>query len=127
MTTTASNSIIDPIFPECPVRNILARIAEKWALLVLLTLNGKEHGMRFSQLAKAIPDISQRMLTATLRALEADGLVSRKAYPEVPPRVEYTLTGRALTLIPIVGTLVDWSLENYKDIIEDRRKFGQSR
>ena len=55
MTTTASNSIIDPIFPECPVRNILARIAEKWALLVLLTLNGKEHGMRFSQLAKASP------------------------------------------------------------------------
>ncbi|SFG17004.1 helix-turn-helix domain-containing protein [Prevotella sp. KH2C16] len=127
MTDTASNFITDPIFPECPVRNILARIAGKWALLILITLDKKADGMRFSELAKAIPDISQRMLSTTLRSLEADGLVSRKAYPEVPPRVEYTLTERAHTLIPLVDSLVDWSLENYKDIMEDRRRFDKNK
>ena len=119
--------ITDPVFPKCPVRNILSRIAGKWALLILISLGKKEGDMRFSELAKAIPDISQRMLSATLRSLEADGLINRKAYPEVPPRVEYTLTERARTLIPIIGTLVDWSLENYKDIIEDRQRFEENK
>ncbi|SES83570.1 winged helix-turn-helix transcriptional regulator [Prevotella sp. kh1p2] len=117
------NNITDPLFPECPIRNILSRIGEKWTLLVLLELSESTGSMRFGQIARAIPDVSQRMLTATLRALEADGLVSRKVYPEVPLRVEYALTERTHTLIPLINQLVQWSIDNYKGIIEDRKRF----
>lgn len=117
------NYITDPLFPECPIRNILSHIGEKWTLLVLLVLSESTGCMRFGQIARAIPDVSQRMLTATLRALEADGLVSRKVYPQVPLRVEYALTGRARTLIPLINQLVQWSIDNYKGIIEDRKRF----
>jgi DNA-binding HxlR family transcriptional regulator len=116
--------ITDPMFPECPIRNILSRIGEKWTLLVLLNLAQHEpDGLRFNELAKLIPDVSQRMLTATLRSLEADGLVHREQFSEIPPRVEYTLTPRAKTLMPLINPLVEWSISNYKGIVEDRKKF----
>ena len=75
----------------CPIRDILSRLGDKWSLLVLTTLysNGT---MRFNDIQRSLGDISQRMLTVTLRSLEADGLVHREVYPEVPPRVEYALT-----------------------------------
>ena len=81
------------LFPDCPIRNILARISDKWSLLVIYTLDktGKEK-MRFKELQREIPDISQKMLTVTLRTLEEDGYLTRTVYPEVPPRVEYKLT-----------------------------------
>lgn len=86
----------DAMFPGCPVRNILARICDKWALLVLCLLERSEQGkLRFSELKQAMPDISQKMLAMTLRTLEEDGYVSRTLYAEVPPRVEYALTARA--------------------------------
>jgi DNA-binding HxlR family transcriptional regulator len=116
-------NIIDPLFPECPVRNILARISEKWTLLVLLTLDGRTDGMRFSELSKAIPDVSQRMLTTTLRSLEGDGLITRSVYSEVPVRVEYALTERGKTLIPLINQLVGWSIDNYAAIVRDRQNF----
>jgi len=75
----------------CPIRNILSRLGDKWSLLVLVTLSANGT-LRFSDLNRAIGDISQRMLAVTLRSLEADGLVRRKIFPEVPPRVEYSLT-----------------------------------
>lgn len=112
------------MFPECPIRNILSRIGEKWTLLVLLNLAQHEpDGLRFNELGKLIPDVSQRMLTATLRSLEADGLVHREQFSEIPPRVEYTLTPRAKTLMPLINPLVEWSISNYKGIVEDRKKF----
>ena len=81
----------DIIYKDCPIRNILSHICGKWALLILYTLH--HHGcMRFNSLHKHIPDISQKVLTTTLRSLEADGFVSRKIYADVPPIVEYTLT-----------------------------------
>lgn len=117
------NFITDPLFPECPIRNILSRIGEKWSLLVLLNLAQHESdSMRFNKLAKVIPDISQRMLTATLRSLEADGLVDRQVFAEIPPRVEYSLTERAQTLIPLLNPLVEWSINNYKNIVANRKK-----
>ena len=117
------NFITDPLFPECPIRNILSRIGEKWSLLVLLNLAQHEaDSMRFNKLAKVIPDISQRMLTATLRSLEADGLVDRQVFAEIPPRVEYALTERAQTLIPLLNPLVEWSINNYKNIVANRKK-----
>lgn len=115
------NSIRDELFPSCPIRNVLARISGKWALLVLFTLN-KSNGtpVRFKQLERDIPDISQKMLTSVLRTLESDGLVSRKAYAEIPPRVEYSLTPLAQTLLPIITELIDWAKNNMPGIMETR-------
>lgn len=116
-------TIEDAVFPNCPIRNILARLCDKWSLLVIYTLDkaGKE-AVRFKELQREIPDISQKMLTVTLRTLEDDGYVTRTVYPEVPPRVEYALTVRAYTLLPHVNALIAWALENRDAIMEDRRK-----
>lgn len=106
--------------PDCPVRNVLARICDKWSVLSMLVL--KDSGvMRFSEIQKSIPDISQKMLTVTLRTLEEDGFVKRKIYAEVPPKVEYSLTERAQSLLPLIGSLVGWAKENMSDIIKDRK------
>ena len=115
--TTIQNSI----FPDCPIRNILSRICDKWSLLVLYTLEKTDGQMlRFKQLQREIPDISQKMLTATLRTLEEDGMVRRQIYAEVPPRVEYSLTERANSLFPHIYSLIGWALENYDDVIKNR-------
>ena len=82
--------IQDPIFPECPIRNVLARIGNKWTLAALYTLSRHESSMRFRDIAAANPDCSQKMLTQTLRGMEADGLVGRTVYPEMPPQVNIT-------------------------------------
>ena len=118
------NQVVDPLFSQCPVRNVLSRIGDRWSLLVLLALHEKAEAMRFSDLCRAIPDVSQKMLTSTLRKLEADDLLSRTVYPEVPPRVEYKLTKRGKTLIPLLNQLVDWSLENMDAIIRHRKKYA---
>ena len=118
------NQVVDPLFPQCPVRNVLSRIGDRWSLLVLLALHEKAEAMRFSDLCKAIPDVSQKMLTSTLRKLEADDLLSRTIYPEVPPRVEYKLTKRGKTLIPLLNQLVDWSLNNMDAIMRHREEYA---
>ncbi len=115
--------VVDPIFPECPIRNIIARIGDKWSILVLLTLDETKQPMRFKALEAAIPDISQKMLTQVLRDLEADGLVLRHAYAEVPPRLEYELTDRSRSLLPHIHNLVGWALDNLSDIVKDRKAF----
>ena len=117
------NQVTDPLFPECPVRNILSRIGNKWAILVLLTLDSSQVPMRFKAIEMNIPDISQKMLTQTLRDLEADGLVIRQAFAEVPPRVEYTLTDRSRSLMPHIHDLVDWALDNLSRIVKDREAY----
>ena len=109
---------------NCPIRDILCRLGDKWSMLVLITLN-VNGTMRFSDIQKTISDISQRMLTVTLRTLEADGLVSRTVYAEVPPRVEYQLTETGKTLIPHIESLVDWALEHMTGIFDSREKAGQ--
>lgn len=103
----------------CPIRNVLSRLGSKWSMLVLVTLHANGT-MRFNDIQKTIGDISQRMLTVTLRTLESDGLLIRKVYGEIPPRVEYTLTDRGKTLIPLLSNLVDWALENMSEILENR-------
>ena len=112
----------DEIFVrDCPIRNILSRISDKWSILVIFTLE-QTAVMRFGELQRAIPDISQKMLTSTLKTLETDGYVNRKVYAEVPPRVEYSLTSRAESLIPIMNDLIGWALENMAAILKDRTK-----
>lgn len=115
------NYIQDTLYPDCPIRNVLARIGDKWSMLVLYTLSGNGT-MRFGELLRAMPDISQKMLTVTLRTLEEDGFVSRTIYPEIPPRVEYALTERAYSMLPYVSALLDWAKANMDAILADRRK-----
>ncbi|MDO4930404.1 MAG: helix-turn-helix domain-containing protein [Bacteroidales bacterium] len=112
------NSIIE----ICPVRNVIARFGNKWALLVILVLS--ESGQtRFNQLGKMIPDISTKVLANTLRVLEADKLVKRTVFPEVPIRVEYELTETGRTLVPIIGMLTEWAQQNMPSILRSRRKY----
>lgn len=115
--------IEDAVFPDCPIRNILSKLCDKWSLLVIYTLNktGKS-AIRFKELQRDIPDISQKMLTVTLRTLEDDGYVTRTVYPEVPPRVEYALTPRTYSLLPHINALIEWAIENKDAIMKYRKK-----
>lgn len=122
------STIEDAQFPACPVRNILARLCDKWALLVLYLLARSQTGkLRFSELKQAMPDISQKMLVTTLRTLEEDGYVERRLFAEVPPRVEYALTARTETLRPILEELLIWAVENMDTIMQDRKKAHESK
>jgi DNA-binding HxlR family transcriptional regulator len=108
---------------QCPVRNVVDRIGDKWSLLVLLLLEEGEV-MRFMEIQKTIETISQKMLTVTLKALEADGLVKRTVYPQIPPKVEYKLTERGRSLLPHLHGLVAWAVENMSNIEESRKHFA---
>ena len=99
---------------NCPIRDVLSRLGDKWSMLVLVTLNANGT-MRFCDVHKAIADISQRMLTVTLRTLEADGLISRKVYAEVPPRVEYSLTETGESLRPVLDAMSVWGRQYQRD------------
>lgn len=114
-----NKEIRDALFPDCPIRNVLARVGDKWSLLVLYNLQHREP-MRFKELQRQIHDISQKSLTKTLRTLEEDGFVTREVFPEVPPRVEYSLTPRALSFLPLVENMINWAKENMGEIIKDR-------
>ena len=109
------------LYPDCPIRNILNRISDKWTLLVLYTLNGHE-SMRYRDLSAELPDITKKMLVLTLRTLETDGFVERKVFAEVPPRVEYSLTPRAHSLFPIVNQLIQWAKDHMEEILLDRTR-----
>jgi DNA-binding HxlR family transcriptional regulator len=104
------------------IRAVLDRICDKWTLLIVVTL---DHGpLRFTDLQRQIPGISQRMLTLTLRNLERDGLVSRTAYAEIPPRVEYALTPTGQSLIPPALALAGWAIEHIAEIEASRAAYG---
>ena len=99
----------------CPACGIIDRFGDKWSLRVLVLLN--ENGvMRFNELLKATPGISQKMLTTTLRTLESHKLVSRKMYAEIPPKVEYNLTPLGQSLMKPLYSLIEWTLENVDEI-----------
>ena len=112
--------IEETLFPDCPVRNILSRVGDKWSLLLMHQLLSRDVPMRFSELRKAIPDISPKVLTATLRNLEADGFLVRTVYAEVPPRTEYSLTPRAHSFMNACRPMVQWAMDNFAAIIKDR-------
>jgi len=107
---------------DCPVRNVIDRIGDKWSMLVLLLLaEGKV--LRFNEIHKYIGTISQKMLAVTLKSLESDGLVSRTVYPQIPPKVEYQLTSRGKSLLPHLQSLVSWANDNMNDIQNSRQNF----
>lgn len=100
------------------VREVLDRVGDKWSLLVIGTL--RDGPMRFGDLRRAVAGISQRMLTLTLAHLVEDGLVSRTAYAEVPPRVEYELTPLGRTLLPLLVSLAEWAMAHRDEINANR-------
>lgn len=120
--TMKHNEIRNALYPDCPVRNVLSRVGDKWSMLVLFTLEGQS-SIRFKELQRGIPDISQKILTATLKMLEADGLINREVFPEVPPRVEYSLTEKGKSLLPLIDALLSWATDNMEDIIASRTQF----
>ena len=106
---------------ECPIRNVVAHIGDKWSMIVLFALvDGSE---RFNALKKRIVGVSQRMLTQTLRDLERDGYVSRTVYPEVPVKVEYELTKMGKDLVKPLYQLVSWAQSNHGEIKRSREAY----
>lgn len=105
---------------RCPVRNLLDQIGDRWSMLLLAALAGGPK--RFSALARAVPDISKRMLTHTLRTLEANGLVHRDVQPTVPPRVTYSLTPLGESFAgPLLG-LVEWAETHFAAVVKARQR-----
>jgi DNA-binding HxlR family transcriptional regulator len=106
---------------NCPIRDVLDRIGDKWSTLLVLTLAERPH--RFGELRRAVFDISQRMLTQTLRELQRDGLISRKVHPTTPPSVEYALTPLGSSLLEPLSHLQSWAEENHTTIRAARVQF----
>jgi DNA-binding HxlR family transcriptional regulator len=108
----------------CPVfRSILDRIGDRWSVLVLLEL--KDGPQRFNEMHRILPGISRRMLTFTLRNLERDGLITRKVYPTVPPKVEYAQTPLALELRHTMDALAQWALRNRQPVMDARAAYDE--
>ena len=105
----------------CPIRQVISRFGDKWSLLVLYTINESENGvMRFNELRRFMTDCSQKMLSQTLKNLEQSHLVHREVYPEVPPRVEYTLTDLGKSLMPSIQSILKWSVEHFNEVVTDK-------
>ena len=106
----------EDILPECPVATTVMMIGSKWKLLIMRNLLARP--WRFNELQKSIDGISQKALTEALRSMEADGIVSRTAYPEVPPRVEYALTELGESMRPIINAMENWG-KAYKEQMQE--------
>lgn len=109
---------INPEYLVCPIRQVVDKLGDKWSLLVLyeLEINGV---MRFNELRRSMSDCSQKMLSQTLKRLETIHLIHREVFPEVPPRVEYTLTDMGKSLMPIILQLTAWAKEHFDDVLKD--------
>jgi DNA-binding HxlR family transcriptional regulator len=129
MKKTRKSQHLDPAFvcgykDPMAIRELLTKVGDSWSIYVVLTLAKlKGNRARFSELERAIPGISQRMLSMTLRSLERDGLVMREIFPEVPPRVEYELTPLGKTLLVPLQGLVDWVTGNWELVRKSQGQF----
>ena len=104
----------------CPIRNVISRFGDKWSMLVLYMLYKSETGvLRFNEIRKLMSDCSQKMLSQTLKNMEQSHLVHREVYPEVPPRVEYSLTDTGRSLMPVLTDLIAWGQQHFKDVVTD--------
>lgn len=102
--------------PECPVATTVQLIGSKWKILIIRNL--MERPWRFNELKRDLKGISQKVLTDSLRSMENDGIVNRKIYPEVPPRVEYSLSELGRSMQPIIEAMAKWG-ENYKKTFDN--------
>ena len=104
----------------CPIRQVVSRFGDKWSMLVLYMLHTNETGaLRFNEIRHLMTDCSQKMLSQTLKNLEQSHLVHREVYPEVPPRVEYSLTETGRSLMPAIIALIDWGKEHFNEVVTD--------
>ena len=104
----------------CPIRQVVSRFGDKWSMLVLYMLHTNETGfLRFNEIRRLMTDCSQKMLSQTLKNLEQSHLVHREVYPEVPPRVEYSLTETGRSLMPAIIALIDWGKEHFDEVVTD--------
>jgi DNA-binding HxlR family transcriptional regulator len=109
---------------RCPVRGLLDKIGDRWSMLLLAALASAP--MRFSALARAVPDISKRMLTRTLRTLETDGFVHRDVQPTVPPTVTYSLTPLGESFASPLLELIEWAETNFGAVLESRARMSRA-
>ncbi|MBE0404671.1 MULTISPECIES: winged helix-turn-helix transcriptional regulator [Halomonas] len=119
---TASEEIV--LEQPCPIRDVLDRIGDQWSLLILEAL--APGTLRFNALMREIGDISKQMLSRTLKQLEQDGFVTRTLYPEVPPRVEYTLTPLGRSFLEPMQQLVAWADAHHRTIVAARLQYQAS-
>ena len=104
----------------CPIRQVVSRFGDKWSMLVLYMLYTSEMGvLRFNEIRRLMTDCSQKMLSQTLKNLEQSHLVHREVYPEVPPRVEYSLTETGKSLMPTLSALIAWGKEHFNEVVTD--------
>ena len=115
----------DVMKQQCPTRQVLTRIADKWTMLVITSL-ADEPVLRFSELRRRIEGVSQKMLTQTLRALERDGLIDRRVYPTVPVTVEYRLTDLGSSLADAVAAIRTWAYSNMDEIASARGRYDHA-
>lgn len=116
-----------PLFRPCAPNGVLARLGDKWTILVMSHLAvASGHRLRFSALKNGIEGITQRMLTLTVRNLERDGLLVRHYFPEVPPRVEYELTEMGASMLPALEGFTSWIRENWPHIAEARAAYDEA-
>jgi DNA-binding HxlR family transcriptional regulator len=109
----------------CPTRQILDRIGDKWAVLILILI--RDEPMRFNALRRAIEGISQKMLSQVLKSLERDGLIKRRVFATVPVTVEYSITPLGQTLAAAVDPLRDWAEQNLKEVLSAQRRYDAQR
>lgn len=117
------NLIKDEGPENCPIRDVLGQVAGKWSSLLLMALGGGP--MRFAELKRSAPDISQRMLTKTLKDLQRDGYIVRTVYPTQPPRVEYALTDTGRSFLTPLQVLVEWAKYHHGEIRQARSVFDE--
>lgn len=121
LATSHPQQAAPPELHICEPHELLARLGDKWTVMVLVALSLSPEGrLRFTHLKKSVSGISQRMLTSTVRALERDGLLLRHVHAEVPPRVEYELTERGASILPHLRALMGWIGENWPEIETSR-------
>ena len=132
MKNSSQSKKIEPIALYCKseekktLRELLSKVGDKWSILLVVVLSRSPgNRARFSALLKQVEGISQRMLTTTLRDLERDGFLTREIFPEVPPRVEYELTGLGKSLLVPMNHLVEWTVQNWKEIKKAREKYDK--
>jgi len=112
---------LEEFYKLCPIRSILDRLGDRWTVLVLIELN--KGTRRFSALRREIADISPRMLSQTVRRLEEDGLISRKVFPTIPPRVEYSMTDLGYSFVRSLQGVVEWAAENFDSVMLARNSY----
>jgi len=107
----------------CPIRHVVSRFGDKWSLLVLFLLNKSDTGvLRFNEMRRFMTDCSQKMLSQTLKNLEQSHLVHREVFPEVPPRVEYSLTETGRSLMPALTALIDWGRDHFEEVLGQSKR-----